>query len=141
MIDDIFDRLSLLNPVMLDKTLSETLDKKLCKLEWNEAGTRINWVKQGPHKFIKFGSGTELGNIDRAELSEFKALKHDKIILLFSAYESALLVEKENLLNNWALLDCFFAEKFFFVPYQKMQRIELCSFVECDPLNFIAGHL
>ncbi len=139
--ENAFDDLAPMHSAILDKMLSEDLNKVLCQLKWNSAGTRINWSEQGPHKSIKFGSGIELGELDQAELSEFNVLKHDKIVLLFSADENALLIQKEALLSNWGLLDCFIAAKFFLIPYQDVLNMQLSSCIECDPLSFIAGHI
>lgn len=141
MIEDILEGLAPMRPVLLNRTISELLDNLLCQQKWNSSGTRIKWNDQGPHKLVKFGSGIDLEKLEKNELSEFKALKQDKIILLYSAYENPLLIEKEELLNNWKLLDCFIAEKFFLVPYQEISSPQLPSFIECDPLKFIAGHI
>lgn len=139
--EDQFDFFAPMRPMILDKSISEDIDKALCQLKWNSVGTRIDWSAQPPHKFIKFGSGVELGELKEPELCEFKVFKSEDIVLIFSADESALLVKKEALLKNRELLDFFVATRFFLISYQDIVDMKIYNLIECDPLNFIAGHI
>lgn len=136
-----FDFFAPMCPRILDKSISEDIDKALCQLKWNSVGTRIDWSAQSPHKFIKFGSGVELGELKEPELSEFNVFRSEDIVVIFSADESAFLIKKEALLKNWELLDFFVATRFFLIPYQDVVDMKICNFIECDPISFMAGHI
>ncbi len=90
-----FDFFAPMRPRILDKSISEDIDKALCQLKWNSVCTRIDWSAQSPHKFIKFGSGVELGELKEPELSEFNVFRSEDIVVIFSADESAFLIKKK----------------------------------------------
>lgn len=140
MIKEIVELLSVMKPIELDKGISEELNERLCQYKWNSAGTRIDWKCQRAHKIVKFENGVELDSLKKGALLEFSAMSAKEVVLLFSADESALLIKTADLVENWPILNELIATKFFIFP-RSGDGVEEGAFIECDPLNYIAGHV